>query len=282
MAEQYYTITTNAGDEAIAAALASGTTKTFVYGAVGDGGGNYYELTKDQTVLRGEKWRGNCEVSKDPGNSKRVIVTFSIPSTVGGFQVREAGVFDADGVLMGVSKQPLSDKVAPDSGASKDMSIRLYFEVVDPGAVTVTVDPSAQYVPRSEFDDHVSDTDIHMEVGEKASIATHLADKIAHITGDERRGWNSKASAATYTVSLPASGWTGNGPYTQAVSVAGILADDRPIFGPVYAGTNDEKIEQSIMAGFVSSCETAAGSVTFTALLAKPEVDLTMQLEVIR
>ena len=36
------------------------------------------------------------------------------------------------------------------------------------------------------------------------------------------------------------------------------------------------------MAGFVSSCETAAGSVTFTALLAKPEVDLTMQLEVIR
>lgn len=67
MAEQYYTITTNAGDEAIAAALASGTTKTFVYGAVGDGGGNYYELTKDQTALRGEKWRGNCEVSKDPG-----------------------------------------------------------------------------------------------------------------------------------------------------------------------------------------------------------------------
>ena len=190
MAEQYYTITTNAGDEAIAAALASGTTKTFVYGAVGDGGGNYYELTKDQTALRGEKWRGNCEVSKDPGNSKRVIVTFSIPSTVGGFQVREAGVFDADGVLMGVSKQPLSDKVAPDSGASKDMSIRLYFEVVDPGAVTITVDSSAQYVPRSEFDDHVSDTDIHMEVGEKASIATHLADKIAHITGDERRGWN--------------------------------------------------------------------------------------------
>lgn len=91
-----------------------------------------------------------------------------------------------------------------------------------------------------------------------------------------------KASAATYTVSLPASGWAGNGPYTQAVSVAGILADDRPIFGPVYSGTNDEKIEQSIMAGFVSSCETAAGSVTFTALLAKPEVDLTMQLEVIR
>lgn len=102
------------------------------------------------------------------------------------------------------------------------------------------------------------------------------------ITAEKVEAWDNPTTAEFHTVSLPASKWTGNGPYTQAVSVAGILADDRPIFGPVYAGTNDEKIEQSIMAGFVSSCETAAGSVTFTALLAKPEVDLTMQLEVIR
>ena len=102
------------------------------------------------------------------------------------------------------------------------------------------------------------------------------------ITAEKVEVWDNPTTAEFYTVSLPASGWTGNGPYTQAVSVAGILADDRPIFGPIYSGTNDEKIEQSIMAGFVSECDTAAGSVTFTALLAKPEVDLTMQLEVIR
>lgn len=91
-----------------------------------------------------------------------------------------------------------------------------------------------------------------------------------------------KAAVSTYTVSLPSSGWTGTGPYAQTVSVAGILATDRPIFGPVYSGTADEKIEQSIMAGFISECDTAAGTVTFTALLAKPEVDLTIQMEVIR
>ena len=102
------------------------------------------------------------------------------------------------------------------------------------------------------------------------------------ITAEKVEAWDNPTTAEFHTVSLPASGWAGNGPYTQAVSVAGILADDRPIFGPVYAGTNDEKVEQLIMAGFVSSCDTAAGSVTFTALLAKPEVDLTMQLEVIR
>ena len=91
-----------------------------------------------------------------------------------------------------------------------------------------------------------------------------------------------KASVTTYTVSLPASGWTGAGPYVQTVSVEGILSSDRPIFGAAYSGTNDEKIEQSIMAGFVDECETAAGSVTFRCYLVKPEVDLTMQLEVIR
>ena len=102
------------------------------------------------------------------------------------------------------------------------------------------------------------------------------------ITAEKVEVWDNPTTAEFYTVSLPASKWTGNGPYTQAVSVTGILSDDRPIFGPIYSGTNDEKIEQSIMAGFVSECDTAAGSVTFTALLAKPEVDLTMQLEVIR
>ncbi len=117
----------------------------------------------------------------------------------------------------------------------------------------------------------------------QADAHTHTNKSVLDgITAEKVEVWDNPTTAAFYTVPLPASGWTGTGPYTQAVSVAGILADDRPIFGPVYSGTNDEKIEQSIMAGFVSSCETAAGSVTFTALLAKPEVDLTMQLEVIR
>lgn len=119
------------------------------------------------------------------------------------------------------------------------------------------------------------------EIEDKAHTHTNKS-VLDGITVEKVEVWDNPTTAEFHTVSLPASGWAGNGPYTQTVSVAGILADDRPIFGPVYSGTNDEKIEQSIMAGFVSSCETVAGSVTFTALLAKPEVDLTMQLEVIR
>lgn len=117
----------------------------------------------------------------------------------------------------------------------------------------------------------------------QADAHTHTNKSVLDgITAEKVEVWDNPTTAAFYTVPLPASGWTGTGPYAQTVSVAGILATDRPIFGPVYFGTNDEKIEQSIMAGFISECETAAGTVTFAALLAKPEVDLTIQMEVIR
>ena len=176
MAETYMTLTTNACDAAVAAALATGATVTFKYLAVGDGGGSYYEPAKDQTALRGEKWRGECVVSRDPGNAKRVIITASIPSSVGGFQVREAGVFLADGTMMVASKQPLSDKVAPSSGAGKDMTIQLYVEVVDQIAVTITINPSAQWAPLQDFNAHVENMDIHTTAAEKSAINTHLTD----------------------------------------------------------------------------------------------------------
>ena len=126
------------------------------------------------------------------------------------------------------------------------------------------------------------------QVGARANTWVPTADEVTEtstrkfVSPAEKEKWDNPTTAAFYTVSLPASGWTGTGPYVQTVAVEGILETDRPIFGPVYFGTNDEKIEQSIMAGFISECETAAGTVTFAALLAKPEVDLTIQMEVIR
>lgn len=153
-----------------------------------------------------------------------------------------------------------------------------------PTAADVGADPAGSAAAvDSALTAHKQDAVAHMTQAQKGTLHTHTNKSVLDgITAEKVEVWDNPTTAEFHTVSLPASGWTGNGPYTQAVSVAGILATDRPIFGPVYAGTNDEKIEQSIMAGFVSSCETAAGSVTFTALLAKPEVDLTMQLEVIR
>ncbi len=140
---EYYTITTNAGDQAIAQAIQSGTTKTFKSIAVGDGSGTYYDPAKTQTALRHEVWRGDAVTAIDPNNTSRVISAVTIPASVGGFTIREAGIFDTSGTLMVIAKLPLSEKVSPDSGASSDLILRLYVEVGDADAITLTIDPSA-------------------------------------------------------------------------------------------------------------------------------------------
>jgi hypothetical protein len=175
---EYYTMTTNAGDQAIAHAIQTGTTTTFKQIAVGDGNGTYYEPVKTQTTLRREVWRGNTAVSLDVNNPKRVIVTATIPATVGGFTVREAGIFDTANTLMVVSKLPLSEKVAPESGASSDLVIRLYVEVSDAGAVTITVDPSAVMATKA---------DVASAVGPiSTKLNTHVGDDIKHTTQEDK------------------------------------------------------------------------------------------------
>lgn len=92
-----------------------------------------------------------------------------------------------------------------------------------------------------------------------------------------------KAETATYTITLTAAGWQGAAtPYTQTVAVAGILVTDTPHYTAVYSGTNDQKIAQQEAWSMVSEDSTANGSITFVCFEDKPEVDLALQLEVIR
>ena len=85
------------------------------------------------------------------------------------------------------------------------------------------------------------------------------------------------------SVTLTVDGWTGDdAPYTQTVSVNGILADDDPHYAVVYSGDLEAKLKQKEAFAMVDDMETAAGSVTFTCLEDKPEVDLLIQMEVNR
>lgn len=83
----------------------------------------------------------------------------------------------------------------------------------------------------------------------------------------------------TATVTLSASGWSGSGPYTQSVSIPGILATDQPHFGPVYSANWEAEKEAFAL---VDDLDTAAGIVTFTCFEEKPGINLTVQLEVNR
>lgn len=76
--------------------------------------------------------------------------------------------------------------------------------------------------------------------------------------------------------------WSGSGPYTQAVSVSGILATDIPHIMPVYSTTNATAIGQKEAWTCVSKAETSDGTITFTCFEEKPTTAIPIQIEVIR
>lgn len=81
------------------------------------------------------------------------------------------------------------------------------------------------------------------------------------------------------TVNVPASGWVGNGPYTQEIQVAGILETDCPHFGVVIVS---DAYAETEAFGCVNLLKAKAGGIILTCLYASPGMDLTIQLEVNR
>lgn len=86
---------------------------------------------------------------------------------------------------------------------------------------------------------------------------------------------------AAYTATLSTT-WTGSGPYTQTVSVSGILATDMPHIMPAYSSNNATAIAQKEAWSKVSKAEAAAGSITFTCFEEKPTAAIPIQIEVMR
>jgi len=85
----------------------------------------------------------------------------------------------------------------------------------------------------------------------------------------------------TFTATV-GTGWTGSGPYTQTVAVAGVLASDMPHVVPVYDAANATAIAQKEGWSCVSKAEAAAGGIQFTCFGDKPETAIPIQIEVMR
>lgn len=77
-------------------------------------------------------------------------------------------------------------------------------------------------------------------------------------------------------------GWKGNGPYTQDVEVAGILATDMPHVGPVYDENAETAAAQKEAWGYVDMGIAYNGKITFTCMEEKPETEIPIQIEVMR
>ena len=80
------------------------------------------------------------------------------------------------------------------------------------------------------------------------------------------------------SAALPASGWSGSGPYTQVVQVAGITATTNALLDFAHAEDADTEKARARAWSRIAYFEEGAGTITATCLGSKPETDLTLRI----
>ena len=84
-------------------------------------------------------------------------------------------------------------------------------------------------------------------------------------------------------VVLSAASWAGDAaPFTQEVAADGIVSTDKPHWGIVYSEDQETRAAEKEAIALVDELDTIDGGLVFTCFEEKPEVDLTIQLEVNR
>lgn len=152
MTAQYFTVLTDYGTQAFAKAIATNQPIQFSSFAVGDGNGQAVTPTADRTALVKETHRGNVSaVSLEPRNNKQIIIELTIPEDVGGFYIREMGVFDSTNKLVAYANTPESFKPTLESGSGKVQVLRMILKVSNSQAVTLSIDNSVIFVTRQQL-----------------------------------------------------------------------------------------------------------------------------------
>jgi phage-related tail fiber protein len=177
MANEFFTILTATGRNKLAAATATGTALTLTQMAVGDGdNGAYYSPTEALTTLKHEVWRGAINhLAVDATNPNWIVAELVIPDNVGGFYIREVGLFDNTGAMIAVGKFPESYKPTLAAGSNKQLYVRMILEVANTSAVTLLVDPSVVLVTRQYCDDKITAEINKLDGKQSVRVATTAA-----------------------------------------------------------------------------------------------------------
>lgn len=150
MSQTYYAILTEAGEAKLANAAALNTPLQISKMAVGDGNGVLPTPTRTQTALAKENYRADLNSLKvDPANASQLIAELVIPEGVGGWWIREIGLYDAAGVMVAVANCPPSYKPVVSEGSGRTQVLRMTLIVSSTAAVQLKIDPSIVLATRA-------------------------------------------------------------------------------------------------------------------------------------
>lgn len=155
----YYTLLTNAGIAYETACKAAGVPIKLAQISVGDGNGAVYNPDASAKALKREVWRGPLNaLFQDEKNANWLMAEVTIPSDVGGWYVREAGLWTDTGILYAIVKYPESYKpVLATSGSGKEFYIRSIFETSNASIVTLLIDDTVVKATRAWVMDYLGE-----------------------------------------------------------------------------------------------------------------------------
>ncbi|MFV3366569.1 phage tail protein [Pseudomonas sp. NY15435] len=153
MAVTYYALLTTIGAGKLANATALGTTLKITQLAVGDGGGNVPTPDASRTQLVNEVRRAPLNrLSVDPANSAQIIAEQVIPEDVGGWWIREMGLYDEAGALIAYANCAPSYKPQLAEGSGRTQTVRIVLIVSNAASVELKIDPSVVLATREYVD----------------------------------------------------------------------------------------------------------------------------------
>lgn len=188
MAELKYGLRpTLAGRGYIANCIAQGGTVDITHMAVGDGNGSAITPSPEMTALVKERHRAPISSIAEGGTTGQLIFTMVLPVAVGGFVVRELGIF-ADDVLVAVAATPEMPKPLLEDGAgtSEEMRAHLFLAEAEAGTFQLKVDNTIVHVThkelQAEMEAHNADDTAHPE---KANVDhDHLTEDVTDLLSD--------------------------------------------------------------------------------------------------
>ena len=168
----YFAILTQIGEAKLANAIALGQTLKLKNMAVGDGNGTLPLPVRTQKALVHEVRRaGLNQLSIDPANASQIIVEQVLPEEVGGWWIREIGIYDEAGDLCAVANCPPSYKPLMAEGSGRTQVVRVVLIVASTAAIELKIDPAIILATRK----YVDDRDIVVRGYSDGQLAAHLA-----------------------------------------------------------------------------------------------------------
>ena len=151
---KFFTMLTKVGEAKLANATALGQTVQFEKLAVGDGDGVLPTPDQNQTALINEVRREPLNaIEIDPNNPNWIICEQIIPEDVGGWTIREVGIYDVDGDLIAVGNFPETYKPILEEGSGRTQTVRIVLQVSSSSTVELKIDPSIVLATRKYVDD---------------------------------------------------------------------------------------------------------------------------------